>query len=83
MQGDVSSTGFVIEALQKICDTHGSISTIIHTAGVVKDASTTNITSEGFNAVVTPKIMGGWNLHVASVKLALPLESFVVLSSIR
>lgn len=83
MQGDVSSTGVVIEALQKICDTYGSISTIIHTAGIVKDTLMTNITSESFNTVVTPKIIGGWNLHVASIKLALPLQSFVVLSSIR
>lgn len=83
MQCDVSNVFLVIEALQKITELHGSITTIIHTAGVVQDASVTNMTSERFNAVVAPKIMGGWSLHVASVKLALPLQNFVVLSSIR
>lgn len=61
------------------------ISNLVHTAGVIQDATLSAVTPSAFEQVICPKILGAWNLHVLSEELGLnaTLEQFVLLSSIR
>lgn len=83
LQVDMSDLVSLVDALKVISGRFGTISSIIHTAGVVKDAIISTITPESLQEVIAPKIVGGWNLHLATTQLGLALESFVLLSSIR
>ena len=44
---------------------------IIHTAGVLEDASLSKQTWEKFERVFSPKILGAWNLHLLSQEVDL------------
>lgn len=52
---------------------------IIHAAGVLKDQVIEKMDLPTFNAVLRPKVRGGWNLHQLSLDLA--LDFFVCFSS--
>jgi acyl transferase domain-containing protein len=52
---------------------------ILHLAGVLDDAITLQQTRERFDAVLTPKVAGTWNLHHGS--LGLQLDFFILFSS--
>ena len=63
--------------------TSPSIKGIFHLAGTLKDSLLINQTWEDFTTVMSPKIIGAWNLHKISQQLALnnTLDHFVCFSS--
>lgn len=83
LQADVSNIKSLRTIFRDIESRFGPIRNIIHTAGVVGDATIGTITDEAFERVLRPKVSGAWNLHVVSEELGLELQSFVLLSSIR
>ncbi len=56
------------------------IAGIVHSAGILSDASLANQTEETFRAVFDPKVRGAWNLHLASQQDR--LDHFVLFSSV-
>lgn len=82
-QVDISDKAQLEESLKDIQSNLGSIRHIIHTAAVMRDAAIPNLTPAAFDEVQRPKVVGAWNLHLASQQLALTLDSFVVLSSTK
>lgn len=52
---------------------------VMHFAGLLDDAAITNITDEQYSRVATPKVVGSWHLHKATVKL--DIDWFVMASS--
>ena len=83
IQTDVSELSTLRLAFESVATHHGSIKNIIHTAGVVRDATLGVVTEQDFEFVFGPKIRGAWNLHCVCEELKLELKSFVLLSSIR
>lgn len=61
-QADVSSTPELAQALNEIRDRYGSISGIIHCAGVAGDGFLIRKELSQFKEVIQPKIHGAWNL---------------------
>ncbi|KAJ6610193.1 hypothetical protein B0H10DRAFT_1883603 [Mycena sp. CBHHK59/15] len=82
MQADASDLASLRSTFQAIISQFGSITNIVHTAGVVNDATIGSITHEAFERVSGPKVGGAWNLHTLSEELELKLDLFVLLSSI-
>lgn len=83
IRADVLDAVALKKSLGQVERQHGAIRHIIHTAAVISDATINSITPEAFEAVIRPKALGAWNLHVAAEELNLQLDSFVLLSSIR
>jgi acyl transferase domain-containing protein/acyl-CoA synthetase (AMP-forming)/AMP-acid ligase II/acyl carrier protein len=52
---------------------------LIHAAGVLDDGVLHRQTAARFDSVLSPKVVGGWNLHLLSA--GLPLQHFVLFSS--
>jgi thioesterase domain-containing protein/NAD(P)-dependent dehydrogenase (short-subunit alcohol dehydrogenase family)/acyl carrier protein len=52
---------------------------IFHAAMVLDDGLLPQLTADSFSRVMSPKVIGAWNLHAASAKL--PLDHFVMFSS--
>jgi acyl transferase domain-containing protein/NAD(P)-dependent dehydrogenase (short-subunit alcohol dehydrogenase family)/acyl carrier protein len=52
---------------------------VVHAAGIRDDGVLHRQTGERFRAVLSPKVIGGWNLHVATAEL--PLRYFLLYSS--
>lgn len=52
---------------------------VIHAAGLVRDALVPDMSLEDFDAVLEPKVAGGWNLHTVFAKV--DLDFFVLFSS--
>ena len=61
---------------------HRQIKGIVHAAGVVEDARIVEMTRDQMVAVMRPKVLGAWNLHVCSLRHQLPLDHFVLFSSV-
>ncbi|KAF9473131.1 ketoacyl-synt-domain-containing protein [Pholiota conissans] len=80
-QVDVCDKEQVKKAFASIKDMHGNINHVIHTAAVVSDSSIALTKFSDFEAVLRPKVLGSWNLHLVSQELNLDLESFVLCSS--
>jgi acyl transferase domain-containing protein/NADP-dependent 3-hydroxy acid dehydrogenase YdfG/acyl carrier protein len=59
-----------------------AIKGLIHTAGIVNDARISDMTADQLASVMRPKVQGAWNLHVSSVRRELPLDYFVLFSSV-
>ncbi|WP_017293948.1 hybrid fatty acyl-AMP ligase/type I polyketide synthase [Geminocystis herdmanii] len=53
---------------------------IIHSAGILADSLLTTLSIDKLEMVMSPKILGAWNLHQLS--LTLPVEFFVNFSSV-
>ncbi len=53
---------------------------VFHTAGILGGEMLSVLSRDGLRAVLAPKVVGGWNLHV--VTRGMPLDFFVVTSSI-
>jgi len=70
-------------ALADINHVYGGIKNIIHTAAVVNDGLIRSIDTATYESVLRPKVLGSWNLHVASQELNLALDSFVLFSSTK
>ena len=57
----------------------GSIRGVVHAAGVLDDGMMSELTLERFAGVMSPKVRGGWLLHVLTARD--PLDFFVMYSS--
>jgi NAD(P)-dependent dehydrogenase (short-subunit alcohol dehydrogenase family)/acyl carrier protein len=53
---------------------------VVHTAGIVDDATVEGLTTHGLDAVLAPKVDGAWYLHELTAEL--PLSMFVLFSSV-
>jgi acyl transferase domain-containing protein/acyl carrier protein len=53
---------------------------VIHSAGVVKPQLLAQLDTESFNAVMRPKLLGGWNLHRSFENST--LDHFILFSSV-
>ncbi len=76
---DVSRIEDVERVLSETAQTMPPVRGIFHAAGVLDDAVLLQQTGERFRAVMNPKAVGAWNLHCASLHLA--LDYFVMCSS--
>ena len=77
---DVTSPEAVEQMLARIDDDMHPLAGVIHSVGVLSDASLGNQTWERFEQVLWPKMLGAWQLHQATVNRDLDL--FVLFSSI-
>ncbi|WP_116438920.1 type I polyketide synthase, partial [Pseudofrankia asymbiotica] len=76
---DVADREAVAAMLAGIPEEH-PLSAVIHTAGVLDDATVTTLTDEQVDAVMRPKVRGAWNLHELTANR--PLSAFILFSSI-
>ena len=76
-QADVTNQQQIAKVIEE-CQT--SLKGIIHAAGILDDGFLQNQTWSRFNKVVSPKVLGAWNLHQLTVDL--PLDFFVLFSSV-
>lgn len=77
---DIVDPSQVRHLVSEITRTMPPLRGIMHAAAVIDDALVTNLPPERFDAVFGPKIQGTWHLHQAT--LGLPLDFFVMFSSI-
>ncbi|RDB30947.1 6-deoxyerythronolide-B synthase EryA1, modules 1 and 2 [Hypsizygus marmoreus] len=82
IQADASDLPSIHQAFGDIQTRYGAIKNVMHTAGIVSDATINTVTRESFQRVLNPKVMGAWNLHLVSQEIGLNLDNFVMLSSI-
>ncbi|MGY3521136.1 type I polyketide synthase, partial [Micromonospora sp. PTRAS2] len=76
---DVADAGQVAALVAGIDPAH-PLTAVVHTAGVIADATIGSLSSDGVAAVMGPKVDGAWALHEATA--GLDLSAFVVFSSI-
>ena len=57
----------------------GGLKGVVHAAGVLDDAVLPQLSWDRFQAVLDPKVTGGWHLHRAT--MGLDLEQFILFSS--
>lgn len=77
--GDVSREEDVTRVLEEIAESGVPLRGIVHAAGVLEDGVLLRQDWKRFEAVLTPKVAGAWNLHALTQHL--PLDFFVLFSS--
>ena len=77
---DVTDPTALDAMLERIESSLPPLAGVIHSVGVLSDASLANQTWESFEAVLWPKVLGAWHLHRATAELDLDL--FVLFSSV-
>ncbi|KAF8529293.1 polyketide synthetase [Hysterangium stoloniferum] len=82
LQCDITDLSSVRLTLQLIHAQLGPIRNIVHTAGIVRDNTFYKLTEQEFERVLSPKVLGAWNLHLVGQEMDLDLDNFVVISSI-
>ncbi|MFG0264996.1 MAG: SDR family NAD(P)-dependent oxidoreductase [Rhodopirellula sp. JB055] len=80
LQGDVGDLDSLRSALKDLPNDTPPIGHVYHAAGVLQDGLLMDMTAEQLLVPMSPKVQGGWNLHVATKDL--PIETFVLFSSI-
>ena len=78
-QADVSDAVQLKNVFEKIKNEMPVLRGVIHAAGILDDGSLLNLNEDRMKKVMTPKVDGTWNLHLAT--LDLPLDFFVLYSS--
>ena len=76
---DIADASAVAAVLHQIDASGVPLVGIVHAAGVLEDGALMQQTWERFETVLTPKALGAWHLHRASVQR--PLDFFVLFSS--
>ena len=79
MQADVADHDAVTGMLAEIEASEPPLAGVIHSAGVLADASLANQDWSRFERVFKPKVLGAWNLHCATLRL--DLDMFVLFSA--
>ena len=79
-KANVTQEAEVARVLADIAQSMPPLRGIIHLAMVLDDAVVLQLNEERMKKVMTPKIMGAWNLHTQTLNL--PLDFFVLFSSI-
>ena len=77
---DILDLAQVRQLVSEITRTMPPLRGVMHAAAVIDDALVTNLTPDRFDTVFGAKIQGTWHLHEAT--LGLPLDFFVMFSSI-
>ncbi|MER6832344.1 type I polyketide synthase, partial [Streptosporangium sp. NPDC000563] len=75
---DVADRAAVAELLESI-PADRPLRSVIHTAGLLADATVTGMTTEELAVALRPKVDAAWHLH--ELTAGLPLEGFVLFSS--
>ncbi|WP_370672249.1 MULTISPECIES: SDR family NAD(P)-dependent oxidoreductase [Streptomyces] len=75
---DIADADQLAALLASVPDAH-PLTAVVHTAGVVQDATLGNLSPEHLDAVLRPKADAAWNLHQQT--LHLDLSAFVLYSS--
>ena len=78
-KADVSHESGLRQVLEKIESELPPLRGVIHSAMVLEDVFVTNMSTEQWQRVVAPKMLGAWNLH--HLTLGCPLDFFVMYSS--
>ncbi|MCY4575269.1 MAG: SDR family NAD(P)-dependent oxidoreductase, partial [Chloroflexi bacterium] len=76
---DVTDSAAIDAMLVRIDESLPPLAGVIHSVGVIEDAIVANQTWEQFERVLSPKVLGAWNLHRATMNRDLDL--FVIFSS--
>ncbi|MFD9073834.1 type I polyketide synthase, partial [Streptomyces lasiicapitis] len=76
---DVADRAALTELLAGIPAEH-PLTAVVHTAGVLADATLRNLTPETVSEVLRPKADAAWNLH--ELTAGAPLKAFVLFSSV-
>ncbi|GAA2425590.1 type I polyketide synthase [Streptomyces macrosporus] len=76
---DVADRSALERLLSAVPDDH-PLTAVIHTAGVLDDATLQNLRPESVDAVLRPKTDAAWHLH--ELTRDLPLSAFVLFSSV-
>ncbi|MEV0533670.1 type I polyketide synthase [Kitasatospora sp. NPDC050463] len=76
---DVTDEAAVKRLVERAGQEWGGLKGVVHAAGVLDDAVLPQLSWERFQAVLDPKVAGGWHLHRAT--LGLDLEQFILFSS--
>lgn len=77
---DVGVYDDVSRVLHEVSSTMPPLTGIVHAAGILDDGIITQQTPDRFERIMTPKVLGAWNLH--DLSLSLPIKSFVCFSSV-
>ncbi len=78
-RGDVTVADEVDQIVQTISQSMPPLVGVVHGAMVLDDDFISELTPERFRSALDVKILGGWNLHLATRRM--PLEDFVCFSS--
>ncbi|WP_243653210.1 type I polyketide synthase [Pseudonocardia endophytica] len=76
---DVADRGAVDDLVGSVPDEH-PLTAVVHTAGVLDDATIGSLSAEAVHTVLRPKADAAWHLHEATREL--PLAAFVAYSSV-
>ncbi|WP_175412718.1 beta-ketoacyl reductase, partial [Streptomyces sp. TRM64462] len=76
---DVADRESVAELLRRVGP---GLTGVVHTAGVLDDATLEGLTGERLEAVLRPKLDAAWHLHDLTRELAPGLKAFVLYSSV-
>ncbi len=78
-KADVSEREDLESVLQSTSDEDKPLKGIFHLAGILEDASILNLDEDAYYRVLSPKVLGAYNLHILSQ--AYELKHFVLFSS--
>lgn len=77
---DVTSEQDIRKVVNYIQENMSPLKGVIHSAGILHDATYPNMTIDSFMEVYRPKVLGAWNLHQAT--LGCNLDLFLMISSV-
>ena len=77
---DVTDGAAIDAMLERIDASLPPLAGVIHSVGVLADASVANQTWDSFERVLSPKILGAWQLHRATLNR--DLDMFILFSSV-
>ena len=76
---DMTDTAAIDAMLARMDANYAPLGGVIHSVGVLSDAALTNQNWESFEQVLSPKIVGAWHLHRATMDR--DLDMFILFSS--
>ncbi len=76
---DVTDGAAIDVMLSRMDESLPPLAGVIHSVGVLSDASVANQTWESFEQVLSPKVLGAWHLHRATLNR--DLDMFILFSS--